>query len=195
MKVLPVLSSLPDDELLSLIRDGDERAFVAIYDRYWSEMYACAYHLFPHRETCEDLIHDVFLYLWTTRHQLNIRSIRDYLYIAIKNKALNKIRGHKPELTLADEDTQLFKAAEEADEKLMTKELNLLFDKGLHSLPDKCRQIMTMSRKEHLSNKEIAARLNLSTKTVENQINIGLKKMRVLMDDFLILYFIYFFFG
>ncbi|MEJ2879792.1 RNA polymerase sigma-70 factor [Pedobacter sp. GR22-6] len=195
MRVARNLSELSDNELISLLKQEDQQAFVALYDRYWAELYACAFHLFPHRETCEDLIHDVFLYLWNSREKLEIRSLRDYLYIAIKHKALNKIRSQKKQIEISGEDAVTLTAKEETDDQLMVKELNLLFEQGMHSLPEKCREILTLSRKEHLSNKEIASRLNLSPKTVENQINIGLKKIRLMMSDFLLFYFIYFFFG
>lgn len=195
MRVARNLSELSDNELISLLKQEDQQAFVALYDRYWAELYACAFHLFPHRETCEDLIHDVFLYLWNSREKLEIRSLRDYLYIAIKHKALNKIRSQKKQIEISGEDAVTLTAKEETDDQLMVKELNLLFERGMHSLPEKCREILTLSRKEHLSNKEIASRLNLSPKTVENQINIGLKKIRLMMSDFLLFYFIYFFFG
>jgi RNA polymerase sigma-70 factor (family 1) len=190
-----VAANLSDNELIALVKQDDQMAFVAIYDKYWAEMYACAFKLFPHNETCEDLIHDVFLYLWTSRETLEIRSVRDYLYIAIKHKALNKIRSLKPQVELIENDLSVFHAKEKSDDPLMAKELNMLFEKGIHSLPEKCKQILTLSRKEHLSNKEIASRLNLTTKTVENQINIGLKRIRLLMGDFLLYYFIYIFFG
>ncbi len=195
MRIAINLSDLSDNELITLLKQDDQQAFVALYDRYWAELYACAFHVFPHKETCEDLIHDVFLYLWTSREQLEIRSLRDYLYIAIKHKALNKVRSLKPQVEISGDDTQVFLAKEESDGQLMVKELNLLFDQGIHSLPEKCREILTLSRREHMSNKEIASRLNLSTKTVENQINIGLKRIRLMMSDFLLFYFIYFFFG
>jgi RNA polymerase sigma-70 factor (family 1) len=195
MKAATNLSDLSDSELIALVKQNDQRAFVTIYDKYWTEMYACAFNLFPHNETCEDLIHDVFLYLWTSRETLEIRSIRDYLYIAIKHKALNKIRSLKPQVDLEGDDSLTFYANEKSDDQLMVKELNLLLEKGIQSLPDKCKQILTLSRKDHLSNKEIASQLNLSTKTVENQINIGLKRIRMIMGDFLIYYFILFFFG
>lgn len=170
-------------------------AFVCIYDRYWSEMYACAFHIFPHRETCEDLIHDVFLYLWTSRERLQIKSLRDYLYIAIKNKSLNKIRSQKQLTEITEEKHEHIVSDAASDGQLLLREMDGAFENGILSLPEKCREIMILSRKEHLSNKEIASRLNISPKTVENQINIGLRKMRLLMDDFLIFYFILFFFG
>lgn len=188
-------SQLSDDELIALIKANNQLAFVCIYDRYWSEMYACAFHIFPHRETCEDLIHDVFLYLWTSRAQLEIKSIRNYLYISIKNRSLNKIRAQKQVLEITEEDREHISSASYSDEQILLKEINTIFEKGMGSMPEKCREILFLSRKENLSNKEIASRLNITPKTVENQINIALRKMRLLMGDFLIFYIIYFFFG
>lgn len=195
MKVSKGLSDLPDNELICLIKQNNQAAFVVVYDRYWSEMYTCAFQLFPHRETCEDLIHDVFLYLWTSREKLGINSVRDYLYIAVKNKALNKIRSQKKLVEIGEREEELFSAGEQTENKVNVKEINLIFERGMLSLPDRCRQILMLSRREHLSNKEIASRLNLTPKTVENQINIALKRIRMMMGDFLLFYIFYFFFG
>lgn len=188
------LSDLSDGELIRLIRAHDQSAFVFVYNKYWAEMYACAFHLFPDREICEDLIHDVFIYVWNNRTKLEIKSVRDYLYIAIKNRTLNKIRSRKHHIQI-DTDQLNEPSPEAADKKLLAGEISDLFERGLQTLPEKCKQIMILSRKEHLSNKEIADRLNISTKTVENQINIGLKKIRIFMGDVLVLYFFYNFFG
>ncbi|TKC08595.1 RNA polymerase sigma-70 factor [Pedobacter frigoris] len=194
MKVDGNLSDLSDNELISLIKQHDQPAFVFVYDKYWSEMYACAFHLFPNREICEDLIHDVFIYLWNNRSKLEIKSVRDYLYIAIKNRTLNKIRSEKFQIDIGEDQLRV-SSNEAADQKILSEEIHALFEEGLRTLPEKCRKILMMSRKEHLSNKEIAERLNLSTKTVENQINIGLRKIRDFMGEVLILYFFYNFFG
>jgi RNA polymerase sigma-70 factor (family 1) len=188
-------SELSDDALIDLIKSHNQVAFVCIYNRYWSEMYACAFHIFPHREACEDLIHDVFLYLWTSRERLEIKSLRDYLYIAIKNRSLNKIRSQKQLIEITEEKHEHIVSDAASDAQLLLREMDGVFENSILSLPEKCREIMILSRKEHLSNKEIASRLNISPKTVENQINIGLRKMRLLMDDFLIFFFILFFFG
>ena len=189
------MANLPDKELLRLINIGDQRAFVCVYDRYWSEMYACAFKISANHETCEDLIHDVFISLWNSKTHLNIISLRDYLYIAVKNKSLNKIRSKHKNHEIIDESHYNIPSLINSDDPLGVKEINDSFEKTLTHLPDKCREIILLSRKEHLSNKEIASRLGISSKTVENQINIGLKKIRLGMADFLLLYFFYFFFG
>ncbi len=187
-------TAFTDVELITLLNEGNQHAFVAIYDRYWAEMYACAFHLFPHREICEDLVHDVFIYLWNKRGALNIVSIRDYLYIAVKNRALNVIRSRKGQLEFGPEELDVANA-DHADGSVILKEIQTLYDEGLQQLPERCREILTLSRKYHLSNREIADKMNISIKTVENQINIGLKRMRVVMGEVLFLIFIYNFFG
>lgn len=195
MRVSSDLANLPDAELLKLINIGNQKAFVCIYERYWSEMYACAFKIFANREACEDIIHDVFINLWNSKELLEIRSVRDYLYIAVKNRSLNQIRSKSKNYELIDEHHFNIASPISSDDNLGVKEITDSFDDNLTNLPDKCREIMVLSRKEHLSNKEIASRLGISSKTVENQINIGLKKIRLGMADFLLFYFFYFFFG
>jgi len=70
------------------------------------------------------------------------------------------------------------------EEILSEKEINRLLELGIAELPEKCRQIFNMSRKEHLSTKEIAERLGLSPKTVENQLTIALNRLRKNLGDF-----------
>jgi RNA polymerase sigma-70 factor (ECF subfamily) len=72
-----------------------------------------------------------------------------------------------------------------ADSKLFQDDIAHLLEDGVAQLPEKCRQIFTLSRKEYLSNKEIAARLNISIKTVENQITIALRYLRTGLTDYL----------
>jgi RNA polymerase sigma-70 factor (family 1) len=195
MKILPGLSNLQDEELLLLMYSGNQEAFVCIYDRYWKEMYSCAFQIFPNRETCEDLIHDVFLYLWNSREVLKIKSLQDYLYIAVKNRSLNKIRNAKKNLDMINEGHHEIPSDLSSDETVAVKEIKKSFDNSILELPEKCREILILSRREHLSNKEIASRLGISSKTVENQINIGLKKIRLGMTDFLIITIIFFLLG
>ncbi|EHQ28135.1 RNA polymerase sigma-70 factor [Mucilaginibacter paludis] len=181
-----ILEDLSDPELLELLHHDNQAAFVCIYNRYWSELYRCAFKIFPYQETCEDLIHDVFLFLWNKRASLNVKSLRDYLYIAVKNRALNKIRSEKSLLRIANAQPSPVSSDTPLDDRLNSIEINKIYDMALAGLPDRCREIMILSRKEHLSNKEIAARLNITPKTVENQITIALRQIRVKLDEFLV---------
>lgn len=127
-----------------------------------------------------------FLFLWNKRASLNVKSLRDYLYIAVKNRALNKIRSEKSLLRIANAQPSPVSSDTPLDDRLNSIEINKIYDMALAGLPDRCREIMILSRKEHLSNKEIAARLNITPKTVENQITIALRQIRVKLDEFLV---------
>jgi len=181
------IGDMTDLELLNLLKQGSQKAFVDIYDRYWSELYRCAFKIYPNQETCEDIIHDVFLYVWNKRDSILVKSLKDYLYIAVKNRMLNELRSEKSLLKAVNAQPEPISSETLIEDELNSKELNKLYDLALADLPERCRTILLMSRKEHLSHKEIADRLNITTKTVENQITIGLRHVRIKLGDFLIL--------
>lgn len=179
---------ISDSELLTLLQQGDQNAFVGIYDRYWSELYRCAFKIYPNQETCEDIIHDVFLYVWNKRGSIQVKSFKDYLYIAIKNRMLNELRAEKSLSKAVNAQPEPISSETLIEDELNSKELKKIYDLALADLPERCRTILLMSRRDHLSHKEIASRLNISTKTVENQITIGLKQLRTKLGDFLVFF-------
>jgi len=165
-----------DETLLTSLLEDDEDAFKQIYKRYASGLYAAAYNLFRDKPLCEDLIQELFADLWIKRKKLNIKSLKPYLYTSVKNRALMAMRSGRTMLN----ETALEKLIADyaTDDRLNIRELNDVLNKSIDSLPDKCRQIFRLSRNEHLSNKEIAERLNISVKTVENQMTIALRRLR-----------------
>ncbi|WP_295120647.1 RNA polymerase sigma-70 factor [uncultured Chitinophaga sp.] len=164
----------------------NQPAFVCIYKRYWSELYRCAFKIFPNQETCEELIHDVFLYLWDKGRNVQINSLKDYLYIAVKNRALNRIRAENNLLRMLNARAGVAESVMPAEERLHCMEINRIYDEALAELPERCRTIMIMSRKDHLSNKEIALKLDITPKTVENQITIALRHIRTRLGEYLV---------
>lgn len=176
---------LSDIELYELIRQDDQSAFACLYKRYSSDLYYSAYNLLRDKYVCEDILQDLFSHLWNKRTSLEIRSFRSYLYTATRNRVLMAIRAGRAHLDLS--------VAEEladrygTDSKLLENEANQFLNNGISILPEKCREIFYLSRKEQLTNKEIAERLNISSKTVENQITIALRRLRSVLGDFLFL--------
>lgn len=165
-----------DETLLTSLLEDDEDAFKQIYKRYAPRLYAAAYNLFRDKPLCEDLIQELFADLWIKRKNLNIKSLKPYLYTSAKNRALMAMRSGRTMLS----ETALEKLIADyaTDDRLNIRELNDILNKSIDSLPDKCREIFRLSRNEHLSNKEIAERLNISIKTVENQMTIALRRLR-----------------
>ena len=83
----------------------------------------------------------------------------------------------------------------ETDEALLQKDLYGNVNRAVAGLPEKCRLIYRLSREEHLSHKEIALRLNISSKTVENQLTIALRRLRHQLEEYALfsIFFVLFF--
>lgn len=171
-------SSYSDDQLTGLLKSGDQAAFTEIYNRYWLAAYRSAFNILKDDEACLDVVQDVFVWLWHNRGQLNIANLKPYLITAVKFKMLNVIRQGKFRADViadlkVDETALTF-----VDSSYEVKELKAIIDRFVEELPTQAQKIFHLSRNEHLSHREIAERLGLSEKTVKNQMNISLKKLR-----------------
>jgi len=178
------LKNFTDEELLELIRQEDRVAFEQIYNRYWSKLYISAYKILRDRQSSEDIVQEVLVQLWLKRSTQQIESLNAYLYTAVRFQVFTTIRKNKVRETLFAEIEELvdFNSAED---NLVVLDITHKLEKSIADLPEKCREIFSLSRKEQLSTKEIAARLGISPKTVENQLTIAFRKLKVLMGDVL----------
>ncbi|WP_036603868.1 RNA polymerase sigma-70 factor [Olivibacter sitiensis] len=171
--------NLHDNELLLKLRFDDQNAFEEIYRRYWSDMFHAAYNLLREREACMDIVQELFVWLWEHRNSLNVASLRPYLMAAVKFKVANYIKKGKVRSSFFDQIKEMEEPYELIEDSNMeVKEMMTIINHFTNQLPEKCRDIFILSRHEELSNKEIAERLNISVKTVENQITIALRKLR-----------------
>jgi RNA polymerase sigma-70 factor (ECF subfamily) len=176
---------LSDEELVQRLKEGDKEAFSAVYRRYASVLYHSAYHLLRDKTICDDLLQDLFTNLWIKRSQLRIDHLRAYLFRCMRNQVLMHVRSHKIHL---DIDTlELQQQAPAADSALLEKEVHNNLRATMAELPDKCREVFYLSRKQQLSNKEIAQLLQISPKTVENQLTIALKRLKGKLGELLLL--------
>ncbi|QXV64680.1 RNA polymerase sigma-70 factor [Mucilaginibacter sp. 21P] len=173
----------PDADLLTMLRDDDRIAFEVLYNKYSSKVYAVAYNLFRDKDVCEDLVQELFVDLWAKRSTLRITSLEWYLKVAIKNRVLMYIRSKKATLDISA--IAMLTEKYSTDSKVLQKDISAILDENVGRLPERCREIFTLSRKEYLSNKEIALRLNISVKTVENQMTIALRHLRTGLTDYL----------
>ena len=173
----------PDAKLLSLLRVDDRKAFEMLYHKYSRKIYYAAYNLFRDKDVCEDLVQELFIDLWTKRGELNITSLEWYLKVAVKNRVLMYIRTQKATLDVSV--IEILAEKHSADSQLLQHDIARVLDTNVAQLPERCRQIFKLSRIEYLSNKEIASRLNISIKTVENQMTIALRHLRHGLTDYL----------
>ena len=187
-----MLNNTPTDaELWEAIVDDDFRAFNVLFKRYWRKLFMNAYSFLKDKDACEEIIQDIFIYLWNKRKQLQIESFPKYLAASTRFKVFNYLRSAKSSRIsyLQDiEDTADSFCNNQGDENIKQTELIQQLHSYLDLLPNRCKEIFIMSRLEHLSNDEIAARLNISKRTVENQVTSALKQLRVSLKDSTLLF-------
>lgn len=178
-----LLANLSDTELWGAVRCSNEAAFQLLFDRYWVRVYKTAcYHIQDH-EFCEEMVHDIFVNLWERRARIDIQSFPAFLNTMVRYQVHNYYRSKRPLYLVTDtviqEETRMTynDGATRMEEIELYAELNYY----LEQLPNRCREIFHMSRMEQLSNQEIAMRLGISKRTVENQITFALKHLRISM--------------
>lgn len=167
---------MQEDEhiLIEAIRSGDEEAFRKLYDAFFQRLFRFAWHMTRSSHAAEDLVHDVFLNIWRIRAQWNPDiSLSAYLFRATKNRVLNHQRNRRSsalegELTAEDRVDTAFEEQERLE----------LIKRCVDGLPPGCRTIFVMSRYDGLKYKHIAENLDVSIKTVENQMGRALRKLR-----------------
>ncbi|MFN4915240.1 MAG: RNA polymerase sigma-70 factor [Sphingomonadales bacterium] len=156
-----------------------QNQFHALYTRFRPGLSSFASSIVKSAEDADEIVNDVFVSIWEKRHSLILDdSLKNYLFTAVKNRCLNHIKKAKlPFAEMPDEFTPA-STAPSADHILEGKELQNRITLLIEQLPTKCKQVFLLSRMFDLSYKEIAEIMDISTKTVENQIGIALKFLK-----------------
>lgn len=158
----------------------DEQIFKDMYRQYFIKLYRFAVSITHCNETAEEIVNDVLINLWKKRKLHNeIENLNTYLYVSVKNLSLNYLRDrgnhiHVDVETLHNEKSYI---SIDPESLIISKEclndLNIL----INNLPIKCRMVFRLIKEDGLKYKEAASLLNISVKTVENQLAIALKKI------------------
>lgn len=179
-------ASTSDAILWEGIKQDDSKAFACLYDRYWRRIFTTAFSHVKDREVCSEIVHDIFLNIWLKRDDLDIESFEKYLKAAARYHVYKHQRAQKrkPITYTADvEEQSRGMHVNRGEEGLHEADLEKKMNQILATLPQRCREIFLMSREEQLSNEEIASRLGISKRTVENQITYALKQLREALRD------------
>ena len=170
---------LTDQELTTLLKQGDNQAFTAIYHRYKAVLYLHAYKRLQSKEDVNDLIHELFTALWQKRDELQIGQLSAYLYTAVRNRVLDCIARKQTESNYIQAFQKFIDEGEAvADHRIREQQLAAAIEQEIANLPTKMREVFELSRKAHLSHREIAERLDLSELTVKKHVNNALKILR-----------------
>jgi RNA polymerase sigma-70 factor (ECF subfamily) len=177
---------LSEIELIILIRDGDIRAFNEFYKRNWRALYQMAYRSTCSQEDAKDLVQTVFINLWNGRTSLQAnRYNASYLFMILKNNIINFYkqdtarRKRLEKLLQLDADSQYTN-----EDNLIAKELSVVIDGEIRELPRKMQEVFILSRQQNLSVNEISETLNITPRTVKNQLSNALKILRTKLGMF-----------
>lgn len=170
-----------EQQWLAALREGDEHALKQIFNLHYSRLLSDIYRIVPDNDACQDLAQEVFVELWRKRSEIDIHtSLRAYLHRAAVNRALNYLKISRR--FVFDEPDQLVRTADPSagDIDIKEKQDNLEAElyAAIDTLPEKCRIVFSLSRFEQLSHREIAEKLGISVKTIENQITKAMKILR-----------------
>jgi len=178
---------LAEHALIGQLSQQNEAAFERVFKEYYKTLHSYACTLLRDDANAEEMVQQVFFKLWDRAANLRISgSIAAYLYRAVHNECLNFLKHQKVkskhQLHVAYRMREEERAAE-ADmyDPALLKQIT----EAMNDLPEQCRTIFQMSRFEDLKYREIAERLNLSVKTVENQMGKALKLMRAKLVEFI----------
>ncbi|TKD57939.1 RNA polymerase sigma-70 factor [Flavobacterium sp. ASW18X] len=174
----------PDLELFQLIKKDNQLAFRQLYDRHWKKQFYFAVGFLKDETLAKDVVQEVFCILWEKRDHLNIQHFGSYLHSITRNKCLEHLKKSVvfKDVLLHMDALNAENTTEQHIHYLETKEK---IEKEINSLPNKTKQIFRLSRHQELSHKEIAKKMNVSTKTVEYHISQSIKKLSASMASFL----------
>ena len=171
-----------------LAGQGVEDLFEQVFKSHFKSLHSYACTIMRDPMPAEEIVQNIFLKLWEKKEEITIKeNISVYLYRAVHNESLNYLRHRKVRSAYQSYAMRQHKQTEQERpaEKVVEKELEKKLEVALQELPEQCRTIFQLSRYEDLKYREIADKLGLSVKTIENQMGKALKLLRLKLVDFL----------
>ncbi|WP_076453969.1 RNA polymerase sigma factor [Zobellia uliginosa] len=167
-----------EQRLKEELTKGNHEALAYLMDRYHHSLCVYVYSLSHDYEKAKDIVQNVFLNLWENRERISqVQSLRSFLYKSVYNGFLNEFRKDQRMLAIEEKHMERLYQVIEEDEELLEKQIGLIKSE-IQKLPPKCRETFMLSKREGLTNIEIAGFMNVSIKTVENQMNKAFKILR-----------------
>ncbi len=172
--------SLTDNDLLDLLREGNDDAFTEIFNRYWKPVLAVAANKTGDLDEAEDIVQDLFISLWKRRENLQLTSsLGSYLAVSAKYKVIKVLAGRHRILSLeAGSQEAALTSASGTESAIEMEQLTCQVSEAVESLPEKCKIVFRLSRESGYSHKQIAQQMAISEKTVEAHISRALRAIR-----------------
>ena len=181
-----------EHDIINRIKSDDKKAFEELFFDYYPKLTVFAKKYVRNMDTAKEIVQDFFVRLFESRGKLNIQtSLKSYLYSSVKNSCLNYLNqkklhaSHAENIRIQNKDSVI-----DFSDTMEQTELEYRIWQEVSGLPDQCKRIFNLSRKEGIKNKEIADQLDISIRTVETQISKALKILRTNLNQYLKIIFL-----
>ncbi|GAA3735089.1 RNA polymerase sigma-70 factor [Flavobacterium ginsengisoli] len=170
--------------LIESLQNGDESAYTYLIDTYHHKLCVYANSLVKNVYSAEDIVQNVFIKVWEQRTRLKVdHSLKSFLYKLVYNEFIDLYRKNQSLFSLEKSYYDALNGiVQEEDSESFQRVLNAV-NKEIQNLPPKCKEVFILSKKEGLTNIEIAEHLDVSIKTVEAQITKAFSILRTSLEE------------
>lgn len=164
----------------------DEAAYKELFFLLFQSLTRFAEGILQSKENAEEIVSDVFIAIWNDRAKLNsIDDLQLYLFIAVKNNAVRKVKQLDKNTTISLDSINLEMDSlyQSPEERMLSTETVGKIETAINNLPNRARLILKLAKEDRMKYKDIAALLNISVKTVDNQLAIALRKLATAISE------------
>ena len=192
---LILINIKPNKELAELLKKGDMVAFDTIYERYCRRLYAFILKYVKQKEDTEEIVQEVFIKIWEAREKINVyASFESFLYTIAYNSTISLLRKKVNETKYFDYLKTVSQVNQpEVINEIYYRDIQTRIQELLDQLTPRQREIFKLSREEGLTHAEIAGKLNISVRTVKNQMTTTLTFLKSNIDNSLMINTLFFF--
>ncbi len=161
-----------DQEVIERIKEGSKETFHLLFDKFGPKIYSFALAYLKNKSDAEELLQEVFLKLWEVRASLDCsKNLKSFLYKICINLIYDSIRRKNLEqVYLEYSGRNEILTADNTWHEIIYNDMLDKLQQLIITMPEQRQRIFRLSKEEGFSNEEIAAKLNLSKRTVENQL-------------------------
>ncbi|MCH5599585.1 RNA polymerase sigma-70 factor [Niabella ginsengisoli] len=163
----------------------DSVQYKSVFDLHYEALYGYACSMLKAETYVDDILQNIFIKLWQSKEKIKPETVKSYLYTSVRNECLNHIKHKGVQATYA-QTTMMAGSTSDHNNQTEQKELHEKIQYLVNQLPEKCAAVFYLCRQSGFSYKEVAEALDISVKTVENQMSKALKFLRSGLSEYLV---------
>jgi RNA polymerase sigma-70 factor (ECF subfamily) len=172
-----------DKHLIRAIKGGDTKSFDELFEKYYDRYFSFACALLHDENAAEDVLQNVFLKIWIGRDRLDeTRNLESYLLVSVRNEIFDHLRLKYNQTSVYDDVSEKEDMSADIEAGIALSETSLMMNQMISQMPSQRQRVFMMSRYENMSSKEIADRLGLSVRTVDNHIYLALRDLKQIIS-------------